>query len=128
MQHEIISPDGVHSTAGVGYSHVARVGRTLYIAGQVALDKDNRLVGEGDVESQARQVYANLVSILNELGGTLRNVVKLTTYLISQEHLDGFRKVRSEVLSEPFPPNTLLFVQGLADSRYLIEVEAIAVL
>ena len=128
MAHQIISPKSVHSTAGVGYSHVARAGNTLYIAGQVALDRDNRLVGEGDIEAQVRQVYANLRAILEELGGTLASVVKFTTYLASRQHLEAFRKVRNEVLREPFPPNTLVFVQGLARPEYLVEIEAIAVL
>ena len=128
MTREIISPRNVHSTAGVGYSHVARVGNTLYIAGQVALDTDNRLVGEGDVEAQVRQAYANLRAILEELGGSLDSIVKCTTYLSSREHLDAFRKVRNEVLGEPFPPNTLLFISGLADPRYMVEIEAVAVL
>jgi 2-iminobutanoate/2-iminopropanoate deaminase len=128
MERRIISPRSVHSTAGVGYSHVARAGDTLYIAGQVALDKEGRLVGEGDAEAQVRQAYANLRSILEEMGGSLDNVVKFTTYLTSRQHLDAFRKVRGETLKAPYPPNTLIFVQGLARPEYLVEIEAIAVL
>ena len=128
MKPEIIKPRSVHSTDGVGYSHVARVGDTLYIAGQIALDADNRLVGKGDVEAQVRQAYANLSSILAEFGGDLGNVAKFTTYLTSRDHLDAFRKVRNEVMGEPFPPNTLLFISGLASPDYLVEIEAIAVL
>ena len=55
-------------------------------------------------------------------------MVKFTTYLASRQHLEAFRKVRNEVLREPFPPNTLVFVQGLARPEYLVEIEAIAVL
>jgi len=127
MQPEIISPGSVHSTAGVGYSHVARAGDTLYIAGQVPLDRQGRIVGEGDAEAQVRQVYANLRAILEELGCSMRDIVKTTTYLTSREHLDAFRRVRNEVLREPFPPNTLIFVAGLARPEYLVEIEAIAV-
>ena len=128
MKREIITPGSVHATAGVGYSHVARVGRTLYIAGQVPLDKNGALVGEGDGEAQVRQVYANLKAILEELGSSLDSVVKFTTYLTRREDLDMFRKLRNEVLKAPFPPNTLVFVQGLARPEYLVEIEAIAVL
>jgi len=128
MEREILSPKSVHPTDGVGYSHVARVGNTLYIAGQVPLDKQNRIVGVGDIESQVRQVYANLRAILEELGGSMGDIVKITTYLTSREHLDAFRKVRDETLQAPFPPNTLVFVAGLARPEYLVEIEAIAVL
>ena len=128
MEREIINPESVHSTQGVGYSHAARVGETLYIAGQVALDKEGLLVGRGDAEAQTHQAYANLRAILEELGGSMGDIVKLTTYLTSRDCLEGFRKARNETLSAPFPPNTLVFVSGLAQPEYLVEIEAIAVL
>lgn len=128
MPPTIIQPKGVHSTAGVGYSHVARAGNTLYIAGQIALDREGRLVGAGDIEAQTRQVYANLHTILAEFGVGFEHVVKLTTYLTDPAHLQGFRNVRNAVLRDPFPPNTLVFIKQLARPDYLVEIEAIAVL
>ncbi|MCK5805372.1 MAG: RidA family protein [Lentisphaeria bacterium] len=128
MAREIIQPKSVHSTAGVGYSHVAKAGNTAYIAGQIALDADGNLVGEGDIEAQAHQAYANLQAILEELGGSLGDIVKMTTYLTDRSQLEAFRRVRNHFLGNPFPPNTLLFVSGLAQPDYLIEIEAVAVL
>jgi 2-iminobutanoate/2-iminopropanoate deaminase len=128
MIHPTIVPQNVHSTAGVGYSHATRVGNTLYIAGQIALDPSGNLVGKDDAEAQTLQVYANLQSILEEQGGTLQHIVKLTTYLTDRRHLEGFRRARNQTFSEPFPPNTLLFISGLAQPDYLVEIEAIAVL
>lgn len=128
MPHKIIQPTRVHSTSGVGYSHVAKVGDTVYIAGQIPLDKAGSLVGKGDIESQTRQVYANLRAILVEIGGDLSNIVKMTTFLTDRDSLGGFRVARNAVFSDPFPPNTLLFVSGLAHPDYLVEIEAIAVL
>ena len=128
MAREIIHPKSVHSTQGVGYSHVARAGKTVYIAGQIALDPEGNLVGPGDVEAQVRQVYANLEAILRELGASLEHVVKLTTYMVDPDHLDAFRKVRNAVCSDPFPPNTLVFIKRLAAPEYLVEIEAVAVL
>ncbi len=128
MQRQIIHPPVVHSTKGVGYSHVAKAGNTLYIAGQIALDLDGNLVGEGDVEAQTHQVYANLRAICEHFNGSLANIVKLTTFLTNRAHLQGFRNARNAVFPEPFPPNTLVFISGLADERYLVEIEAIAVM
>lgn len=128
MAHEYIQPRSVHPTTGAGYSHVARVGETLYIAGQVALDPGGNLVGKGDITAQAAQVYANLAAILEEMGGGLGDIVKTTTFLTDRSHLDGFRRVRNDVFKGSFPPNTLLLIGGLAQPDYLIEVEAIAVL
>lgn len=128
MAREIIQPEGVHSTAGVGYSHVAKAGNTVYIAGQIALDGEGNLVGKDDIEAQTHQAYANLQVILEELGGSLDDIVKMTTYLTDRSQLEAFRRVRNRFFSEPFPPNTLLFVSGLAQPDYLVEIEAIAVL
>ena len=128
MAREIIHPSSVHSTAGVGYSHVARAGDTVYVAGQIALDSSGNLVGKGDIEAQTHQVYANLQAILEELGGSLEDIVKLTTYLTDRGHLDAFRRVRNRFFTDAFPPNTLLFVSGLAHPDYLVEIEAVAYL
>ncbi|MGB0579640.1 MAG: RidA family protein [Limisphaerales bacterium] len=124
----MIHPKSVHSTAGIGYSHVAKVGDTVCIAGQVALGKDGAFVGKDDIEAQTTQVYANLQAILEELGGGMNAIVKLTTYLTDRDQLDGFRQARNRLLPEPFPPNTLVFVSGLAHPDFLVEIEAIAVL
>ena len=128
MAREIIQPVSVHSTAGVGYSHVAKAGDTFYIAGQIALDADGALVGKCDIEAQTHQVYANLQAILDELGGSLEDIVKLTTYLTERSHLEAFRRVRNRFFRDDFPPNTLLFVSGLAHPDYLVEIEAVAFL
>ena len=86
------------------------------------------LVGKGDIEAQTHQVYANLQAILEELGGGLKDIVKLTTYLTERSHLEAFRRVRNRFFSDAFPPNTLLFVSGLAHPDYLVEIEAVAFL
>ena len=128
MAREIVHPTSVHSTAGVGYSHVAKAGDTVFIAGQIALDPNGSLIGKGDIEAQTHQVYANLQAILEELGGSLDDIVKLTTYLTDRSHLDAFRRVRNRFFTDAFPPNTLLFVSGLAHPDYLVEIEAVAYL
>ncbi len=128
MAREIIQPVSVHSTAGVGYSHVAKAGDTVYIAGQIALDVDGNLVGKGNIKAQTHQVYANLQTIIEELGGSLEDIVKLTTYLTDRSHLEAFRRVRNSFFRAPSPPNTLLFVSGIAHPDYLVEIEAVAFL
>jgi reactive intermediate/imine deaminase len=128
MARKIIKLESVHSTEGVGYSHAAKAGNTVYIAGQIALDADGNLVGKGDIEAQTLQVYANLQAILEELGSGLDDIVKMTTYLTNRSQLEAFRRVRDRFFSDSFPPNTLLFVSGLAQPDYLVEIEAVAVL
>ena len=126
MAHEIPKLRSVHPT--VGYSHAAKAGKTLYIAGQVAQDVEGSVVGKGDVEAQVRQAFTNLKNIIEEAGGSLLNIVKMTTFLTDYNYIETFRSVRDEFFSEPFPPNTLLIINSLALSDYMIEVEAVAVL
>jgi len=126
MAHEILKLKSVHPT--VGYSHAAKAGNTLYIAGQVAQDVEGNVVGEGDLEAQVSQVFTNLKNVMEEAGGSLQNIVKMTTFLTHYNNIETYRSVRNQFFSEPFPPNTLLIIESLALPDYMIEVEAIAVL
>ena len=126
MAHQILPLKRVHPTRG--YSHSARAGNTLYIAGQVAQDVAGNLVGRGDMEAQARQAFTNLKNILEEAGGKLTHIVKMTTILTRFDTIETYRAVRNQFFAEPFPPNTLLVIDSLASKDFLIEVEAIAVL
>src|SRR4030043_2440396 len=104
MAHEILHLKSVHDTKDRGYSHVAKVGKTLYIAGQVARDVQGNLVGKGDFEAQARQVYTNLKNILEEAGGGLKNIVKMTTILTHYGNLESYRKIRNGLFGDIKPP------------------------
>ena len=128
MAHEILQLKSVHETKDRGYSHAAKAGKTLYIAGQVARDIGGNLVGKGDFEAQARQVYTNLKNILKEAGGDLKNIVKMTTILTHYGYVESRRKIHNEFFGEIMPPNTLMIIESLASPDYMIEVEAIAVL
>lgn len=130
---EIFDPDGVHAPPGK-YSHAARVGegrRLLVIAGQVALDMDGELVGEGDVGAQTRQVFRNMEAVLAGAGGSFADVVEFTYYVVGREHTGGFIEARTSIFDVAYPdgrypPATLLVVGGLANERFLVEVSALA--
>lgn len=115
-----------------GYSQVIRVssGTTIYVAGQVAWNADNELVGEGDFEAQARQVFTNLVAALAAVEAGPADLVKMCTYVVDHDDvkLHTLRRVRNEILGDTTPPtSTLLGVAALALPDLLIEVDAIAV-
>lgn len=125
---EWTNPPNVY-TPQAHYSQVARAGNTLYISGQLGLDIDGNLVGEGDANAQARRAWRNLVAILSEYGATLRHLVKTTTYITHWAYRPLVAEARDEVFREPpYPPSTLVVVQGLAEPRFLVEIEAVAVL
>jgi enamine deaminase RidA (YjgF/YER057c/UK114 family) len=124
-----INPPGLAKPSGYTHVVVAPDGRTVYIAGQVALDSTGQLVGSGDFRRQAEQVIRNLQRALASVGGTLDNVAKTTTFITDLKHLPALREVRTQYLDLKRPPaSTLLVVSSLARPEFLIEVEAIAVL
>ena len=114
----------------VGYSQVVEVtrGRTVYVSGQVALDAENRLVGEGDFAAQARQCFENVRRALAASGLGFGHVVKLGLYVTDVAHLATLRAVRDEFIDTGRPPaSTLVQVAALFRPECLVEVEAIAV-
>ena len=116
--------------APAGYSHVVEVkgGRTLYIAGQIALDKDGNLVGRGDFPAQVKQVFENLKARLQEGGASFKNVVKLNYYITDPSGIQALRDMRNNYINTENPPaSTLVVVKQLVREEFLIEVEAIAV-
>lgn len=122
---ELINPPGMFITPS--YHHALKVGRTVYVAGQVARDEDRNLVGRGDAEVQARTVYEHLSRVLAAAGATFNDVVKINTYLSSPEHSAAVSKVRFEYFGDYRPPHTGLIV-GFGDPGVCLEVEVIAVL
>ena len=124
---ERMNPQGLSTPTG--YSHVvsARGGRTIYIAGQVALDAQGRVVGAGDLAAQTRQVFANLDIALKAAGATFANVVKTNYYLRDASQVAVIREIRSKYFTKELPASTLIEVPRLANPDFLIEIEVIAV-
>ena len=125
---EWANPPGVYVPVP-HYSQVARVGRTLYLAGQLGLDEQGRLVGPGDARAQARQAWRNILAILAAYGASARHLVKTSTFITHWAYRPLVAEARDDVFPEPpYPPSTLLVVQALAEPDFLVEIEAIAVL
>jgi reactive intermediate/imine deaminase len=119
---------GVAAPAG-HYSHgIVTTGRLLFVAGQVALDQEGNLVGEGDAAAQARQVLTNLKSVVEEAGGRMDDVARTTLYLTRLEDRGPVAEVRKEFFPAPAPANTLLVVASLAAPEFLVEIDAIVAL
>ena len=115
-----------------GYSHVvtASGGTTVYVAGQVALDADGRVVGPGDLRVQTEHVFKNLVRALAAAGARIHDVVKITTFVVDFKPADRdvIRAVRARFIEGTPPASTLVGVQALVMPELMIEIEAIAVI
>jgi enamine deaminase RidA (YjgF/YER057c/UK114 family) len=132
MARRVLSPPGEGKPIGLYSAGIQADGGSLvFVAGQVAMDAEGRIVGEGDVKAQAAQVYRNLAAVLAEAGLTLRDVVKFTTFLTRDEDWGPFGEWRRAEYQRLFPdgvypPNTGVVVHALARPQLLLEVEAIA--
>ena len=127
MEYEFIDPATLPKPRG-RYSQVVRAGNLVFIAGQTAVDLDGEMVGDGDPKAQARQVYANLKTAIESVGGKASDIVKTTTYPVDRELIPGIREAREGFFGAALPTSTLLIVAGLARPELLIEVEAVAIL
>ena len=112
-----------------GYTHVVEVTgpvKTIYIAGQVAADKDGNVVGGTDMKAQAEQVFKNLQAALATAGATFADVVKMNTYATDLTNIQAIRDVRARYFGDAAPASTLVQVVKLARPEFLLEIEVIA--
>ncbi len=113
-----------------GYSQAVEItrGRIVYIAGQVALDRSGKVVGEGDMRAQAQQTFENLKAALEASGTNFGNVVKLNYYFSDISQISVVREVRDKFINTANPPtSSAVEVKRLFREPFLIEVEAVAV-
>jgi enamine deaminase RidA (YjgF/YER057c/UK114 family) len=116
-----------------GYTYVVEAtgpNRLIFIAGQLGLDLDNKLVGgPGDFRAQCAKAFENLGFALIAVGASFKDVVKINNYLVDMSHIGIFREVRDQFLNKAAPPaSTTVAISTLARPGALFEVEAIAVL
>jgi enamine deaminase RidA (YjgF/YER057c/UK114 family) len=99
----------------------------LFLAGQVAYDKDGAVAHRGDFKAQARECFKALKALVEAQGGTIQNIVKLNTYITDIRYRADLIPVREEFFGKKGPASTLVAISSLAHPDYLIEIEAIAV-
>jgi reactive intermediate/imine deaminase len=112
-----------------GYTHVVEAtgGRTIYISGQVPLDSNGALVGDGDLAAQTTQVFENLRSALAAAGASFADVAKITVFMTDVSRIDEFRGVRDRYITGQPPASSLVEVSRLFRPGILTEIEAIAI-
>jgi enamine deaminase RidA (YjgF/YER057c/UK114 family) len=116
-----------------GYSHVVDIsgpGRIVYIAGQLGLDVQGKLVGApGDFRAQATQAFENLRLALTSVGAGFGDVVKVNNYLTDMSHLPILREVRDSHFNVAAPPaSTTVQISKFALDGALFEIEAVVML
>ena len=125
QQIERKNPEGM--TQPTGYNHLVKAGHLMFIAGQVALDGEGNVVGEGDMVAQVRQVLENMKTVLASEGADFSNIVKINIFTTDIDRFRNAGDVRREFFRGNPPASTLVQIERLARPVFLVEIEAIAI-
>jgi enamine deaminase RidA (YjgF/YER057c/UK114 family) len=131
MEIKHINPENMVKPRG--YSHAISVSgnyKSIYIGGQNAIDEKGALIGKNSLKQQTEQVLANIDKILQDSGANFRNIVKFNIYILNgQNPQEGFQAFQERWKdNQNFPIVTVLFVAGLGNPDWLVEIDAIAVI
>jgi enamine deaminase RidA (YjgF/YER057c/UK114 family) len=130
MQKKHINPDTLLTPRG--YSHIVTVEgaqKLAFVSGQVAVDKEGKIVGPGDLKIQIKTAAENLVAALAAVGAKPADIVKMNTYIVQYKQADyaAMREARAVLFPSGDPPaSTLIGVHSLAVDGLLVEIEAVA--
>lgn len=118
-----------------GYSNgmlVDGASRFVFVAGQIAWDANQKMVGVGDFPAQFRQALANVVAVVESAGGIANEVVRLTMYVTDKrlylDHLKDVGAAYRDVMGKHYPAMALVQVVALVEDDALVEIEATAAL
>jgi enamine deaminase RidA (YjgF/YER057c/UK114 family) len=125
MNERLRVSSGSPFESSVGFSRAVRVGDRVVVSGTAPIWPDGSC--DPDPEAQARRCMEIISTALSEAGATIRDVVRTRTYLTSPDHADAVGRVHGEVFGSVRPASTMVVVAGLLDPRWLVEIEAEAV-
>ena len=113
------------------YSQGIRVSQAqtiLFLSGQVAYTAEGGVAYQGDFPGQARGAYAAIKAHVESQGGTMANIVKITTYVTDMKYRLDLAPIREEYFGKKGPASTLVEISALAHPDWMIEIEAMAVI
>ena len=109
------------------YNQAMVCGNTVYISGQIPLDKDSMQICSEDIGEQIQQVFDNLSAVCEAAGGSLQNIAKLTIYLTDLSCFNLVNEIMAKNFNEPYPARAAVEVKALPKSSQ-VEMDAIMVL
>lgn len=101
-------------------------GQVVHLKGQVSLDKDGHIVGNGDMRAQVRQTLENIKMVIESLGGTMTDILSLTHYTTDIQKFMEASDIRKVFFTEPYPVTTTVQIARLYDADLMVEITAIA--
>jgi 2-iminobutanoate/2-iminopropanoate deaminase len=113
-----------------GYSQavITDGGKTVWLAGVLAVVDDSGKSLAGDLDGQVRQIFKLLNATLEKAGGKLSDMVQMTVFITDVRYGDRVTQLRREILGDNFPGSALITVTGLAIPEAKIEIQGYAVI
>ena len=112
MTREIISTDKAPQAIGT-YSQAIKIGKTVYLSGQIPLIPETMEMVEGNMEAQITRVFDNLTAVANAAGGSLQDIAKLNIFLTDLSHFPLVNEVMSRYFEQPYPARAAIGVASL---------------
>ena len=129
MAKKFINPPGLKALGMYSNVTSASGGTIAFVSGQVSVDSEGKVVGVGDIQAQAVQVFENLKLALAGVGATFDDVIKFTIFIVgyTPEKRKAVMEVRARYISHKTPPAaTMIGVDKLVEPELLLEIEAVA--
>ena len=112
MAREIIKTDQAPQAIGT-YSQAVKVGSTVYLSGQIALDPQTMAMVHGDTSTEIRRVFDNLQAVATAAGGSLNDMAKLNVFLVDLANFSLVNEIMAEYFDEPYPARAAIGVAAL---------------
>ena len=125
MTRQVFFPDPNRKPSG--FSPATKIKNAVFVSGQVPVDSSGDLVGEGDCQIQAIQCFENIEAALQSAGASMDAVTKITAFIVRPADYPDYAQVRLSKFPENGPASSSVFISGLVDPKFLIEIEAIAI-
>lgn len=126
MTKQIIQTDKAPQAIGT-YSQAIRVGRTVYLSGQIPLVPETMTIIEGDISAQITQVFDNLQAVAEATGGDFSDIVKLNVFLTDLAHFPIVNEIMGRYFQPPYPARAAIGVAALPKAAD-VEMDAIMIL
>jgi len=121
---EFVKTDKAPKAVGP-YSQAVVSGNFVFVSGQIPLDPETGKMVEGDIEEKTRRVLENVSAVLESVGLSLKNVVKVTVFITDLSNFEKVNKVYSEFFGDHKPARSFVEVSALPKGAE-IEIEVIA--
>jgi len=126
MKKIIIDSKEVASPIGP-YSSAVMKGNFIFISGTVGVDKDGKIVGENDIGLQTKKTFQNIKILLEQVGATTNDIVKITVFLKDKKDYEEMNKIRAEFFPADPPASSAVAIKDFMLPGLLVEIEAIAI-